>query len=139
MSSDSTRYKHNFCKISQISIIVEKNCICFVHSGLAWALYLEKEDVLKKWANIFIYLREQAIQETQALKFPPFEVVPSFAGRHLQFPKDDTKYEYKPLFYKKVMESILKVFDTSKMQVTDEDLTPKRERSVEFLSDDEDD
>lgn len=134
-SSDSTRYKHHFSKITKISIVVEKKCLCFLHDGLAWALNLESEEVLKKWANVFIYMREEAIQETQALKFPIFEVAPTYTGRHLEFPKEKQRYEYKPMVFKKTMENLFKVFDTSNMQVADADLAPKRERSVEVLSD----
>lgn len=108
-----------------------------MHDGLAWALYLENEDVLKKWANVFIYMREEAIQATQALKFPPFEVVPTYSGRHQEFAKEKHRYEYKPMIFKQTVFALFKAFDTSSMQVVDDDIAPKRERSVDVLSDDD--
>ena len=137
VSSDTIKHKCSFSKITKISLIIEKMCLCFLHEETAWALSMEREDHLKKWANIFIYLREEAIKATEALKFPIFEVIPSYTGKHHDFPKEKQLYQYKPMIFKKTLENIFKVFDTSKMMVVDEDLAPKRERSVDILSDDD--
>jgi hypothetical protein len=112
-------------------------CVCFTYDGRAWALQLVDERALKDWSNVFIYLREEGIKETQAMKFPKFELAPSFKAKHLEFDKDEPDYSYLPPTYKRNIQNIFKAFDTLTMEVCDDDLVPKIERSVEMLSDSE--
>lgn len=136
--SEGLKYKYHFSKINTIAVIAEMLSVCFTYDGRAWALQLPDEKTLKKWANVFIYLREEGIKETQAMKFPKFNLVPSFKANNLEFAKDEPDYRYMPPNYKKSIQSIFKAFDTLSMQVEDQDLVPIRERSIEMLSDSED-
>lgn len=136
-SSETLKYKYHFSKINTIAVIAEMLCVCFTYDGRAWAIQVADEKALKDWANVFIYLREEGIKETQAMKFPKFKLPPSFKAKHLEFEKDEPDYAYNPPSYKRNIQNIFKAFDTLTMEVHDDDLAPKKERSVEMLSDSE--
>lgn len=138
-SSETVKYKYHFSKITSIAVIPEYSSICFIYDGKAWAMHLPNDGKLKMWANAMIYFREEGLKETEDIKFPKFPVVASFTSKHLVFLKEEPDYSFeRPKYNKMIMSEVFKAFDTMAMEVKDEDLVLKKQRSVDVLSDSED-
>lgn len=131
-TSNDSIFKLKFEDFKMVIVLSGVSSIAFSCRGEAWMLQAKEEDNLRLWATSLLLLTEEAARQNEAPTFPKFDVIESLESAREDFHKDEANYDYLPLMYKKVRTFTLKAFDTSKLDIEE---TPKRERSVEVLSD----
>lgn len=141
-SSTTIIHKLFFSKLVDIVIIGGELAIGFVHGHEAWIMLADKPQDLTTWAKSIIHLAEEAVKQTEAISFPPFDAADSFLTVEIDFATDVISYEYEPLTYAKKRAMTMQAFDLSSLKLDDETPAPgaptlKRERSIEVLSDDD--
>jgi hypothetical protein len=135
-TSSESLFKLKIEDLQMVIVLSGVDSIAFSYRGEAWMLQAQGEENLRLWASSLLLLCEEAAKQNQAPTFPKYDVIESLESAREDFKKDEATYDYLPLMFKKVRTFTLKAFDTKALNVDDPG-DKKRERSVEFLSDDD--
>ena len=132
-----------FNKVDNIGVISSNRCLYFSFAGELWILMSENEETLRRWTKSLMFMKELCMKKNAPMTFEKY--VLQNQNKTQDFLKDEINYDYNPMEYKQKKEigDFIKGLDLGCLIVAQEDLAleqldSKLNRSIEMLSDSED-